>query len=298
VFKALSEKMKITNKFSWSPARYNLFNFCEKAYYFRYYESWNGWDTYAPQEAKTAFRLKHLIPKELWLDSILKRTLIETINHNPRSLLSSKFKRNAQKFLSFDIRSLCLKEWKDDPKKICIREIYYNESSTEKIISRCKDEINKESVMLQNSKLFQELSKLPYSAFHITHKPLSFMIDNIPIWCSPDLTWDFLGKKHFLSLNKSNNWALKAGLNVLYAEQKWRYPSKNIICHTVFMDEDNCFSVYAVKSPKEIKKIILKSSREMQTRLTFSSKAYIENFPKTSNSEKCKTCSFKKICFP
>ena len=305
---ALSDcSMKLTNTFSWSLSRYNLFNFCERAYYFHYYGSWNGWDKHATPEAKNAFRLKHLTTKELWLNTILKKALHETVNNGPKDLPSKIFVQNSKKILSLDIRSLYAKEWQDDPKKVCIKEIYYNEVDLNAAISWIKDNLNNKVEMLQHSKLFSELSKLPYSAFATTNQPLSFTLDNIPVWISPDLIWDFQGKKHFLNLDNSSNWPFKAGLNVLYAAQKWKYPTKKIICHTMFFDNSqtnqtsqtpptkhNCFSVYAVRSPKEIKNIIADSSKEMQSRLTFNKKAYIKNFSKTNDSEKCKICKFNR----
>ncbi len=83
---------------------------------------------------------------------------------------------------------------------------------------------------------------------------------------------------------------------MLYTEQNYNYQPANIVCHSLFTDKDSSFSVYAVRSKKEVMNIITDSSKEMRSRLTFDQKAYIENFSKTSNQKKCITCRFREIC--
>jgi hypothetical protein len=287
------------NSFSWSFSRYNLYKFCERAYYLHYYGSWNGWDTYAPELTKDVFRLKHLISKKLWLNIILKKSLLNAINNKSYSnnTLATEFKDQTYKVLSSDINSISLEEWKNDPKKICIDELYYKENSIEDVIKWIRHEATEKIKIFQESKLLCKLSNLPYPAFSNTSSPLSFTINNIKVWCSPDLTWNYHGKINFLNLNNSNGWSFLAGLNMLYAEQCHKnYIPSNTVCHTVFFNKNGCYTVYGICSPKEISNIITDSSEEMRSRLTHNQKAYIENFCKTTEQKKCQVCRFKVIC--
>ena len=283
------------NSFSWSLSRYNLFNFCERAYYLHYYEAWNGWDIYA---AKQAFRLKHLKSKELWLNIILKKSLLNAINNKPLSnnTLAVELKYQSRKILSSNISSVHSEEWRNDPKKICIDELYYKENSIDQVIDWVKDKANYKIAILQESKLLHKLSNLPYTAFFKTDGPLSFIMNGVQIWCSPDLIWSYHGKINILNLNNSSGWPFLAGLNTLYAEQNLNYALNDIVCHTVVFNENSYFSVYGIRSPKEITCIVTDSSKEMQSRLTYNQKAYVENFSKTAKQNKCQTCRFKAIC--
>ena len=47
-------------EFSWSISRQRLFEQCPRAYYYRYYMSWNGWLWEAPGESRLAYRLSKL----------------------------------------------------------------------------------------------------------------------------------------------------------------------------------------------------------------------------------------------
>ena len=289
---------KFKNSFSWSFSRYNLFRYCERAYYFHYYGSWNGWDTYAPEQIKEAYRLKQLISKELWLNIVLKKSLLNAINSKPLSsrTFAAEFEHKSHRVLSSDITSLYSEEWQNDPKKICIDKIYYKENSIDKITAWIRNKTAVKVKLFRESKLFYELSSLPFPAFLDTNHPLSFTQNNIQIWCSPDLMWTFHGKLNILNLNNGSGWSFIAGLNMLYARQNNNHVPSSIVCRTAFIDKDSYFSVYGIRSPKEIMNIITDSSEEMRSRLTFDKKAYIENFPKTTEQEKCQTCRFKAIC--
>ena len=298
MYKRQERNNKFKNSLSWSFSRYRLFNFCERAYYFHYYGAWNGWDTYAPKQTKEAFRLKQLISKELWLNIVLKKSLLNAINNKSSSCntLVSEFEHQLHSVLSSDITSLYSEEWKNDPKKICIDEIYYKENSINNITSWITDNTGNKIRVFRESKLFNELSALPFPAFINTNIPLSFILNNIQIWCSPDLAWSFHGKINMLNLNKGSDWSFIAGLSTLYAEQNYNYTHNNIVCRTVFTDKENFFSVYGIRSPKEIVNIITESSEELKSKLTFAQKAYIENFTKTTEQEKCQSCRFRAIC--
>ena len=47
-------------EFAWSISRQRLLEQCPRAYFYRYYASWNGWLREAPEEARLAYRLSKL----------------------------------------------------------------------------------------------------------------------------------------------------------------------------------------------------------------------------------------------
>ena len=287
----------LKNSYSWSFSRYNLFNFCELAYFFHYYGSWNGWDPYAPKQTKKSYRLKHLMTKELWLNCIIRKSLVNAINRTSpsRNSLYEEFESQSRKTLSHDINSLYEEKWKENPKNICLDEIYYREKNIEETVHWIKRQTCSRIKILQESKLFHELSVIPFPAFiNIGGLPLSFTLNSTRIWCSPDLIWNSNGLLNILNLDNGPSWPFLAGLNQLYADQN--YSHVRIACHTLFIKKDISFSVYGIRSPKEIMGIIAESSREMQSRLTINQKAYIENFSGTGEQKKCQTCRFKAIC--
>ncbi len=289
----------LTQNFSWSLFKHNIFGYCERAYYHHYYGSWNGWDQYAPQEAQASFRLKHLKTKELWAKSILKKAIINTIRtrKNTSTAFTKELKKQLQKILTSDLRNIHSEAWKKDPKQTCIDKIYYKEENVNDISYWIKEQMYQHLASLQNSKLIQKLSNIPYPAFTNTEQPLFFYLDDLKVWCSPDLTWQYHGQYNILNFNLNNrNWAFLAGINTLLFSQNNKIHYSEIISHTVFFEKNNCIEIYGIKHPKEIKKIIKESASQIHSRLSYNQKAYKDNFPKTAKIEKCKHCCFREIC--
>ncbi|MBU1700874.1 MAG: PD-(D/E)XK nuclease family protein, partial [Candidatus Eisenbacteria bacterium] len=55
----------LKNTFSWSHSRKRLFDDCPRAYYFRYYGSWEGWLHDAPPLARALYILKQLKSRQM-----------------------------------------------------------------------------------------------------------------------------------------------------------------------------------------------------------------------------------------
>ena len=302
------------NKFSWSYSRHALFQFCERAYYFNYYGSWNGWDTYAPDHTRLLYHLKNLTSKELWFANSIRKSFTHTLNISKELNAQSfylEFKNHIYRSLKYNLSSLLREEWKNDPKCLCINEVYYQKISIRELEHWIKSELLNKLDAIQKSKIIDEILNIPYSAFINSREILSFDFFGFPVWCSPFLTWMNKGKVHFLNfkfINEYNNlsattdyyrrisWAMLMGLNCLFAKQHWALGYNRIICKTLFVDNSNSYTVYGHRSPKEIENIILDSSRLMKSKLTCDEKAYTENFPETDTKEKCQNCSFFQVC--
>lgn len=50
----------LVNEFAWSWSRHRMFYDCARMLYWQYYGSWGGWLDEAPQDARTAYRLKQI----------------------------------------------------------------------------------------------------------------------------------------------------------------------------------------------------------------------------------------------
>ena len=54
----------LTNDFSWSRSRDNVFQECRRRYYLHYYGSWGGWQAEGDPRARLLYVLKRLQHKE------------------------------------------------------------------------------------------------------------------------------------------------------------------------------------------------------------------------------------------
>jgi RecB family exonuclease len=59
----------LENEFTWSSSRDGTFQRCPRLYWWSYYGSWGGWDRSAPSEAREAYVLKNLSTRWAWVGS-------------------------------------------------------------------------------------------------------------------------------------------------------------------------------------------------------------------------------------
>jgi hypothetical protein len=59
----------LENEFTWSTSRDGTFQRCPRLYWWTYYGSWGGWDRNAPPEAREAYVLKNLATRWAWVGS-------------------------------------------------------------------------------------------------------------------------------------------------------------------------------------------------------------------------------------
>ena len=78
-------------EFGWSISRQRLLEQCPRAYYYRYYLSWNGWDREAPEERRLAYRLSKLtgLDAVLGLEMDVRAREIEAACREGRALPSA-----------------------------------------------------------------------------------------------------------------------------------------------------------------------------------------------------------------
>lgn len=61
----------LENVFTWSTSRDGAFQRCQRQYWWQYYGSWGGWDRGAPAEAREAYVLKNLSTRWAWVGTVV-----------------------------------------------------------------------------------------------------------------------------------------------------------------------------------------------------------------------------------
>jgi hypothetical protein len=65
----------LENQFTWSTSRDGAFQRCRRQYWWQYYGSWGGWDRNAPAEAREAYVLKNLATRWAWVGTAVHETI-------------------------------------------------------------------------------------------------------------------------------------------------------------------------------------------------------------------------------
>ncbi|MFZ2655735.1 MAG: hypothetical protein WAX69_12460 [Victivallales bacterium] len=293
--------MELRREFSWSYSRYRCFDFCKTAYHLRYTASWGGWDKFSEENARLVYTLKNLRSVNSWLNQVFRETVrnvfIESQGGN-FDFNAVSLKKSALRKLKNDWHDAVAAEWKNDPRKLNLREIYYGKEDPENIFNLSVDRLFDNINCFSQSGVFEEISRLPYHGFNDEKNPVAFFLDGLKIWLSPDLI--FSDKKGMNLMNfccetgiEGDAWPHIAGIGVLYACDKFKMPEEKINARTVFLEDSNagCLSVYSYANTSELRDTINESALDM---LEFENNSI--SFSRPESDSKCQTCEFRRIC--
>lgn len=303
--------MSVKIDFSWSYSRFRLFKTCERAYYYRYYGSWEGWDNYAGERTKLLYRLKNLRFLRSWTDEILRET-IKSVFINSRSgnmdFNLQNLKNSALCHLRNEWVDAISGAWKTDPKKLNLFEIHYPDSNRTKdsLLDEARTTLLRHLVKFTESKIFLEIRDIPYLMVREVETPDFFLFNGIKVWVSPHFLWLEKGNANILNIctgrhegpQTGGEWEFLMGLCLLFAEQKLRIPKSQIVGRTVFLngDESDLSRVYSPHNLNEICTIIEGSSRKMLNRISSGVSISESLFPASPSPSKCQNCEFHSAC--
>jgi hypothetical protein len=279
----------LKNDFSWSLQRFAMFERCKREYFYHYYDSWEGWNENAGERTKLVYRLKNIKTEEIWLKSIIEKTLSSAIKMEIEfSLLSCK---------SFSIRAayrdifeLERQEYLKDPKKLCLDSFYFSEES----VGSLKKQIT--------AKLECFWGKIwGYVDFVRIGGLGEFVLDNIKVWVNPGIVYIEEDKRFIIDIYPAPQGneikpTFSIPLAILFLKETYRHMNGKYVPRTIIVDKDKCIVLEECLPVSGISELLRKSSTDMLSYLTFDKKAYEENFPRTSRKEKCHTCRFREAC--
>lgn len=215
-------------EFSWSLSRARLFDFCPRAYFYHYYGSAGGFE--AGSGTELLYRLKQLQPLELWLDSICTAVLREFFYETPEKL---NLRLAARRRFHRGMRSVSLREWRDDPRQLNLFEAYYGREEINALAERGARLLDIRINQLTASGLADYLRKIPYLNRKNFPFPDAVQIGRIKTYLAPALIWQEDGRLKFLSLNNRRPDPVRtrhtAALHRIYAFNKLRTAPERVV---------------------------------------------------------------------
>lgn len=282
------------HEFSWSLSRKTLFEFCPRAYFYHYYGATGGFERYSENEI--LYQLKHLQNMHLWINSVVTNALRELFHDNSGNF---SFHSAAKRIFHQGVRSITLREWRDDPKRLNLKELYYDQSEINELIENSAAMLEKSVNSLVESGLVDYLRSIPFLDRKLIPLPAAANVGKIKFWVSPVLLWQESGFLKFLNLNfgqrnKKHECRL-AAIHKLFAFNALRVSPERVI--TLNFSLNSGETTFINDSEINISEIIAEiknSSAEMLSPLTDSRMAIEGNFSlKTDN---CPKCRFQKYC--
>ena len=301
----------LTNDFSWSVSRDQLFRTCRRAYYFNYYASWGGWDAGAPPRTRQLYLLKQIKTLEMWAGSIVHETIAETLNRYARKqtpIRTAELQARARQKLRAGWLEAVNREWQRRPKKNNLHGLYYGNGKTlpRERTDRVRDLVYSSLATFVESETLKALLAVPYMNWKPVDQLDTFQLDGLKVWCAVDCAFtDPAGHLTIVDWKtgreKPETLRLQLASYAHFARQKWFASPDSIRLQGVFLGDGGRVSDYPLDDADlvEARDAILKSAADMRQVLDdprHNIPMDEEQFEVCTADWPCRTCKFKAAC--
>lgn len=303
--------MTFKNEFSWSQSRKNIFDECQRKYWWQYYGAWSGWKWNSSDKAKEAYRLKQVKTWQMWVGERVHETINDILKSIEKDVyvpsknilvasLKTKMKREFEMSKSkpfFDVT----------PKKYL--RLFEHEYD---VPVKLEDATNRAELCMTNfyrARFIDKIKRISPSKIHKIQKFDTFDFEGTTVFTIPDFAY----KEYRLSLptgptetdiivdwktgspDKSHDFQLAC--YALYGMEKWKAPKIVLEEYYLQTNERTSRSINAIEIGN-VKSDMRESISGMRELLTDNDNnvADMEKFGKTTYAPACERCKYQSIC--
>lgn len=303
-------------RFSWSYSRERLFRRCRRSYFIGCFLAQGGWDPAAHPVIRSAYAEKQRMSFRIWLSRTVQNGLAEGLKKalvhpadQRRKLFSSTCLRSLSRNL-FDLEySMGHGEYRDDPRRPCIRECLSGQSDRfPELRQQAIDSFGTACDTLMRAPLFQELLRFDPIRFRFHENLLSLPFGRWTAWFSPGLVF-FSGRQFEMLLCSASDPAgetkeitespLPDPVRVTAAlfERHVRTVRKGAATRArVFRFGAERAELEEIQPADGLDSLICSGAEEMFSLIRPDGSVSFRDFPKTSVSARCTDCQYAETC--
>lgn len=309
---------ELKNTFCWSFSQAKDFGECRRRHYWNRYGFWGGWDSMAPAEVRTAYRLKQIKNKWSLIGETVDRAIHEVIERTvvkaPVALDACLDK--AAEWLRNAWRQHQTEKWRSDPKRcVCIRELYYNEIPAEASTDRdawAESVKERTETCLRNffAHVLPRLKGLRTNDLLPVARPEQgdpehFHLGKIKIYAIPDCAYhagDKIVIHDWKTGVRRDEHRRQLAIYGVWAQTKHQSPAESIELYAEYLESGECSAVpYDTPIASGTCDAMLASVNEMRRFLVGGDTERnepmpMETFPKTDDLKKCRLCNYRELC--
>jgi hypothetical protein len=300
----------LENQFSWSPSRARLFEGCSRAYWYRYYGHWLGWEEDAPAEARIAYRLGKMDTMDTWAGTIVHDLLELAIKKARwgRPIRGDELRQQARSRLRIGWVQSRDGHWRFEPKRCVNLMAHYYKGTGD--LDRARTDAIAERVYTALDTFARWpfpplLMRLPREAWRSIEGLDSIEIAGRTVYVKPDLAFDHPDDGTTWLVDwKTGAPSAKDDFQVatyaLFAGAKWGVPPERCRGVLVYLarGEERQVDVTA-EALAEAREAIEGSIASMLSALhrPEANEARKEDFPMTADRSQCDWCAYRQLCF-
>jgi CRISPR/Cas system-associated exonuclease Cas4 (RecB family) len=303
----------LTNEFAFSWSRHDTFYQCPRKLYWRYYGSWGGWDSSAPESARLAYRLNQIRSLAMLVGDTFHAELAEILRRRgqqPQGVPVDQLKSDMERRLLKRLRESRNADWEryGDPKNYTILfEDYYQsgvssslEDQAKATLRACVDGLAADSfgrrVFAVDKRRLRLIDPKAIPEMRVTW-------NGMLLYGSPDLVVeDASGGMHIVDWKtgkpRKPNLAQLA-IYGIFVSERFGVSTERLTAHLIYVAAGTREKHDVVEGVEEAKREIdtyVADVRERLTDVANNVAGDIEQFPMTELRWRCRSCNFRELC--
>ncbi|MHA1921260.1 MAG: PD-(D/E)XK nuclease family protein [Promethearchaeota archaeon] len=297
---------ELKNEFSWSVSRDDMFQKCERMYYFQYYGSWEGWDQEADEKTRIIYILKHLQNRQMWAGKTVHdciENVIRTIKSGHKSINVNQIISRTLNKMRQEFSSSKNKNYLTNLKTCALFEHEYDLEIPDTEWKSNADNVVECLNQFFDSDVYKEILDLSGNQWIGIEKFSYFHLNNTKIYTAIDFAFKMDKDIIIYDWKTGNENPEKDKLQLacygLFAVQKWDIDPGNVKLVDFYLSAGKQNKFYLSDLDlDQIENYILTSIDKMEKLLEDPKKNIAKEkiFSLTENREICNYCKYKKVC--
>ena len=283
-------------EFSWSLARWRLFLYCHRAYYFHYHASWMGWEVArAGEKAALAYQLKKALP----VRDLAFEVFVETVRGWWVDNRMDTWKGKCPYGLVSEALRVGIRRLEEVP----ALEVARGVATPDEAARGFAVELKELAADVAKSPVADILSSVQPIAMVARGRREPFLLDGLKVWASPLAIWRDDGTVKVLNFFRGDvepeHVVLKNSVDAIYAEKtaKTAISGVSIDSMGVVLGSNGGIVADRLGEP-ETRALIANSAKEMLSLTSLETDVRESLFAPSGHPEKCDGCRFMPLCEP
>jgi hypothetical protein len=297
--------------FSWSVSRDRLFRSCPRAYYYKYYGAWGGWEPGAAPDVRELYVLKQLKTRYQWIGDAVHRALRDVLEELRRGRLTPLPEADARltRVMRFWFKASREGAYWREPKRGGLVEHEYAAPVPVEAWRALHEEARRALSAAYRLPLFERLARLAADDWLAVEAFDSFDLDGVPVHCVPDLSFREGDRVVIVDWKTgppepetaAGETAVRFQLACygLHARARWGARPETLRLGVAFLTlPDYRESGIEATEMATAEAAVQSSVAAMRARLAdpVTNRARIEDFPQVDDPARCVYCPFRRPC--
>lgn len=298
--------------FSWSRSRHDALTLCRRKYFYRYYDSWRGWEDDAPPRSRRAYLLKQLTSLPAELGRAVHRRAFEVGFRAAQGLeppgLEELVRRTRDELnevvrASRDRRAFLRRPSRHD----FLRRAWYGEPLGEEDVAAVEDRLETSHRALRSHGVWEAARREEVEVDFLADPEVipdpEIRVDGVPVYGEPDLVVRPSGDRPPVVMDWKSGRERKGDLWQLAVHGLWLRATRgdrSCVGRVEYLAEGTGHEVELGESElREAEERIRESIGEMEDLLSDAGRNEPrgrEAFPLTDRTRVCRWCEFFELC--